>query len=51
MVLRELDLGIIPALLTPIIQVIMVYHLVLVVITEVYIGLSPANFLCKTMLD
>ena len=43
----EVDLGFGSDLLPPIIQVIMIDHLVLVVmvITEVGIGLTPANFL------
>ena len=53
MVLVEVDLGIQPDLLHPIIQVIMVYHLVFIVmvITEVVIGLTPDNFIHITMVD
>ena len=42
----EVDLCLGPALLSPIIQVMIVYHLVFIVmaITEVGIGLTPANF-------
>ena len=49
----EVDLGHVPALLPPIIQVILVYHMtfIVMVITEVVIGLTPANFLNITMVD
>ena len=48
-----MDLGLIPALLPPMIQVIMVDHLflIVVVITEVEIYFTPANFLHITMVD
>ena len=51
MALVEVDIGLGPALRPPIIQVIMVDHLVFIVtvITEVGIGLTPANFLHITM--
>ena len=51
--LEEVDLGIGPALLPPIIYVIMVDHLVFIVmvITEVDIGITPANFLHINMVD
>ena len=53
MALVEVDLGLVPPLLLPIIQVIIVDHLVFIVmvITEVVIGLTPANFLHIIMLD
>ena len=53
MALVELDLGLGPAVLPPIIQVIMVYHLVFIVmaITEVDICITPASFLHKTMVN
>ena len=53
MALGEIDLGIVPALLPPIIQLIMVDHLVFIVmlITEVGIGLTSAKFLHITMVD
>ena len=53
MMLGQVDLGIGLALLPPIIQVIMVYHLVLIVmaITEVVIGLTPDNFMHITMVE
>ena len=43
MALGEVDLGLVPALIPPIIQEIMVYHLVFIVmfITEGDIGLTP----------
>ena len=46
MALGEVDLGIKPALLPPIIQVIMVDHLVFIVMvrTEVYIYITPDFF-------
>ena len=52
-VLGELDLGFGPARLPPIIQVIMLDHLVFIVmvITEVGIGITPASFMHITMLD
>ena len=51
MLLVEVDLGIGPDLLPPIIQVIMVDHIIFIVmaITELGIGLTPANFLHITM--
>ena len=53
MELEEVDLGIGPTLFPPIIQVIMVYHLVLIVmvITEVEIDITPETFMHKTMTD
>ena len=53
MALGEMDLGIVPALLPPIIQLIMVDHLVFIAmaIKEVYIGLRPDNFLHITMVE
>ena len=53
MVLGEVDLGLGPSLLPPIIQVIMVDHLVFIVmvITEVDIDITPANFTYITMVD
>ena len=49
----EVDLGLRPALLPPIIQVILVDHnfFIVVVITEVEIGLRPDNFMHITMVD
>ena len=49
----EVDLGLRPALLPPIIQVIMSYHLIfiVVVITELGIGITPDNFMHITMAD
>ena len=49
----EMDLGLVPALLPPIIQLTMVDHLVFIVmlITEVRIGLTSAKFLHITMVD
>ena len=51
MALRESDIGIVLALLPPNIQVIMVYHLclIVIVITEVGICITPDNFLHITM--
>ena len=53
MALVEVDIGLIPDLLPPIIHFIMVDHLIFIVmvITEVVIGLTPANFLHITMVD
>ena len=53
MALVEVDIGLEPALLPPIIQVIMVDYLVLIdmVITELGIGLTQANFLHITMME
>ena len=53
MELREVHLGLGPALLHPIIQVTILDHLffIVMVITEVDIGLTPANFLHITMVD
>ena len=53
MALGEADLGLISALLPPIIQVIMIDHLIfrVMVIKEVGIGNTPANFLHITMVD
>ena len=53
MVLVELDIGLVLDLLPPIIQVIIVNHLVFIVtvITEVDIGITLANFLHITMVD
>ena len=51
--LGELDLGFGPARLPTIIQLIKLDHLVFIVmvITEVGIGITPANFLHITMVD
>ena len=53
MAVGEGDLGLLPSLLPPIIQVILVDHQVFIVmvIIEVDIGLRPANFLHITMVD
>ena len=53
MTLVEVDLGLRPAFLPPIIQVIMVYNLDFIVmfITEVCIGITSANFLHITMVE
>ena len=53
MALVEVDIGIGPALLPPIIQVTMVDHLVsiVMVIKEVDICITPANFMYITVLD
>ena len=53
MALVEVDLGLVPALLSPIIQLILIDHKVFIVtvIKEVEIGLTPANFLHITMGD
>ena len=53
MELGGVDLGLGPALLPPIIQVIMVGHLIFIVmvITEVRISITPANFLHITTVD
>ena len=53
MALRELYLGLVPALLPSIIQFIIVDYLVFIVmvITEVVIGLTPDNFIHITMVD
>ena len=53
MELGEVDIGIITALLPTIIQVILVDHMVFIVmvITEVDIGITQANFLHITILD
>ena len=52
-VLVGVDLGIGTALLPPIIKATMVYHLffLLMMITEVEIGLTPANFIHIIMVD
>ena len=52
-VLGEVYLGIRPALLPPIIQVIMVYQLVFIVmvITEVDMGIRPANCMHIRMVE
>ena len=51
--LEEVNLCLIPALLPPIIQVIMVDYLVFIItmITEVGIGITPANFLHINMVE
>ena len=51
--LGEVYIGLIPALIPPIIQLIMVDHLVfrVMVVTEVDTGIVPANFLHITMVD
>ena len=53
MVMVELDIGLIQALLPPIIQSILVDHqfLIVIVMTEVEISLIPDNFLHITMMD
>ena len=53
MALGEVDIGLGPALLPPIIQVIMVDCMVFIVmvITEVEIGITPANFLHIYMVE
>ena len=53
MALVEEGLGLGPSLLPTVIQVIIIYHLVFIVmvITEVVMFLTPANFLHITMLD
>ena len=53
MALGEMDLGLGPALFPPIMKLIMVDHLVFIVrlITEVGIGLTPANFLHIIIVD
>ena len=51
MKLREVDLGLRPALIFTIIQLIMVDDLIFIVmvITGVVIGITPDNFLHRTM--
>ena len=51
MVMGEVDIGLTPALIPPIMHVILVYHqgFIVMVMTEVYIGLRPGNFLHITM--
>ena len=53
MVMVELDIGIIPAPIPPIIKVSLVDHcfLIVTVMIEVDIGLRPDNFIHFTMLD
>ena len=53
MIMEEVDICLRPAPLPPIIQVILVYHwfLIVVVMTEVGIGIRPANFIPITMVD
>ena len=53
MVLGEVDLGLEPALIPPIMQVSMADNLIFIVmvITEVGIGLTPENFIHMTMVD
>ena len=53
MALGEVDLGLRPDLLPPIIQVVMVYYMVFIVvmITEVKICITPATFLHITIVD
>ena len=53
MVLVEVDLGLGYALLSPTSQIIMVYRLIFIVmvLTDVIIGITPANFLHITMVD
>ena len=53
MVMGEVDLGLIPEIVPPIIQVILVDHQVFIVkvMIEVGIGLRPANFIHKTMVE
>ena len=53
MALGEVDIYLGPSLIPRIIQVIMVDHLIFIVmvITEVGIGLTPTNFMHITMVD
>ena len=53
MALGEVDIGLGPSILPPIIQVIMLDNLVFIVmmITEVGIGITPSKFLHRTMVD
>ena len=53
MVMGEVDIFIRPALLHPVIKIILVDNWVFIVIVmaEVYIGLRPSNFLRITMVD
>ena len=53
MALVEVDLGLVPAFIPPIIQLIVVDHLffIVVLITEVFICLTQANFLHITMVE
>ena len=53
MIMGEVDICIRPALLPPIIHMILVYHLIFIVmvITEVDIGLIPENILHITMVN
>ena len=53
MALGEVDIGLGPSILPPIIQVIMLDHLVFIVmmITEMGIGITPYNFLHRNMVD
>ena len=53
MVMIELGVGLIPDPLPPIIQVILVncWYFIVMVMTEVGIGLRPANFLYITIVD
>ena len=53
MAMGSVDLGLRPSLLPPIIQVILVDHpiSIVMVITEVKIGLRTANFLHITMVE
>ena len=51
--LGEVDICLIPSLIPPIIQVILVYHqgFIFMVMTEVYISIRQANFLRLTMVN
>ena len=53
MALGEVYIGLVPSLIPPIIRVIMADNLVFIftVITEVEIGITPANFLHIPMVD
>ena len=53
MALGEVDICLVPALLPPIIQVIMLYHDVFIVmlIKEVDLGITPDNFLQMNMVE
>ena len=53
MAMGGVDIGLRLALLPPIIEVVLVDHniFIVMVITEIYIGLIPSNFLHKTIVD
>ena len=52
-VIGGVDIGLIPSPLPPIIQVILVYHwgFIVMVTTEVVIGIRPEIFICIAMLE